>query len=594
MKSFLSFIFIVFYFQIFSQDISGAKPILTAEGTSIYPDDVIQLNCNFENVTITSNFNSDLGSPDSYRIEQVPYHSKSYLPTLEDNTVLTPSDLGIPGQIISDLPDDAWSSVQNLESNGSNLDFCYFGQPKTNFVISSNGLLSFNTAYANNFSYWNLATSGKIEPNANCGDNNDTILMFQDLNPQDSDSDFDSYSFWYIAGIEQERFFVMGSHHMPMYSCGADYGYATSQIVIYETTNIIEYNIKDKPLCDNWSGGFQAFGIQNSDSTIGYVIPGLDNLAQYQILDSEDTYSMSHINPIAPVHDKISYRFIPDGINGIPPVFGWYTNWDNTSNTGILVTNDINLTVHQNDLPLDANGDPVPMTYTAVVKYTEYCSGEIYYATNYVQLISSENPLCDDDGDSVPNAEEDLNNNDDLTDDDTDGDGIPNYLDSDDDNDNVSTLIETTSTYLNRNTNTFIDTDNDTIENYLDNDDDNDGILTINEDYNNNGDPTDDDTNNNGIPDYLDYSVALSTLDFNIDQLKIYPNPSNGILNISYDTEEISKIAITITNINGQILYKSHSSNLISKIDLNQFKTGFYYIKVRLNNKNITKIFFKK
>ena len=46
--------------------------------------------------------------------------------------------------------------------------------------------------------------------------------------------------------------------------------------------------------------------------------------------------------------------------------------------------------------------------------------------------------------------------------------------------------------------------DTDDIPDYIDWDDDNDGILTINEDPNNDNDPTNDDTDEDGIPNYLD------------------------------------------------------------------------------------------
>ncbi len=48
------------------------------------------------------------------------------------------------------------------------------------------------------------------------------------------------------------------------------------------------------------------------------------------------------------------------------------------------------------------------------------------------------------------------------------------------------------------------DTDGDGIPNYLDADDDGDGIDTADEDANGDGDPTNDDSDGDGIPDYLD------------------------------------------------------------------------------------------
>jgi hypothetical protein len=80
---------------------------------------------------------------------------------------------------------------------------------------------------------------------------------------------------------------------------------------------------------------------------------------------------------------------------------------------------------------------------------------------------------------------------------DHDNDGIPSYLEDlngdKDFNVNFENLEDTTDD----------DTDGDGTPDYADNDDDGDGILTINEDTNNDGDPTND-IGSNGIPRYLD------------------------------------------------------------------------------------------
>jgi len=80
---------------------------------------------------------------------------------------------------------------------------------------------------------------------------------------------------------------------------------------------------------------------------------------------------------------------------------------------------------------------------------------------------------------------------------DHDNDGIPSYLEDlngdKDFNVNFENLEDTTDD----------DTDGDGTPDYADNDDDGDGILTINEDTNNDGDPTND-IGSNGIPKYLD------------------------------------------------------------------------------------------
>ena len=62
---------------------------------------------------------------------------------------------------------------------------------------------------------------------------------------------------------------------------------------------------------------------------------------------------------------------------------------------------------------------------------------------NLVFTISTYNAFDQDlDGDGIPSAAEDVNNNGDFDDDDTDDDDIPNYLDVDDDDDGVLTFLE--------------------------------------------------------------------------------------------------------------------------------------------------------
>ncbi len=106
-------------------------------------------------------------------------------------------------------------------------------------------------------------------------------------------------------------------------------------------------------------------------------------------------------------------------------------------------------------------------------------------------------PNADEDGDGVTNLFEDVNQDGDCSNDDTDGDGMPNWRDPDDDGDGVLTAVELL----------YGDTDSDGIPNYLDADDDGDGVLTRDEDYNHDGDPTNDDRNGDGKPDYLDPNV---------------------------------------------------------------------------------------
>lgn len=125
------------------------------------------------------------------------------------------------------------------------------------------------------------------------------------------------------------------------------------------------------------------------------------------------------------------------------------------------------------------------------------------------------------------------------------------------------------------------DTDNDGLTNREDNDDDGDGILTINEDYNNNGDPRDDDTNNNNISDYLELNVTLTANNLSVGSYNIYPNPVTEFLIIE---SEVPINTIKIFNHIGQTIL-SETNKL--KINFSEFPSGLYFIKIEDINGNI-------
>ncbi len=136
-------------------------------------------------------------------------------------------------------------------------------------------------------------------------------------------------------------------------------------------------------------------------------------------------------------------------------------------------------------------------------QYALYLQEQITYCGDTdgsIQAIIDGLDCGDQDNDGVPNVYEDFNGDGDLTNDDTDMDLNPDYVDDDDDDDGVRTDAEV---MFDADGNPA-DTDGDGTPDYFDTDDDGDGILTIDEDIDGDGDPTNDDTDGDGIPNYLD------------------------------------------------------------------------------------------
>ena len=70
----------------------------------------------------------------------------------------------------------------------------------------------------------------------------------------------------------------------------------------------------------------------------------------------------------------------------------------------------------------------------------------------------------------------------------------------------------------------------------------------------------------------------------------IYPNPSTGAITIRFN-QQIDAIEVTVVNTLNCIVYKEPFENVIDKminIDLSDLAKGFYFIKLRMEDKEKT------
>ncbi len=362
-------------------DLSGPKPIIQVLNptTGSYQNlngATLELGCGVASYCIRATW-TDIGSPNEYRVESIPYTQQPYL---VNGT--TPAN----GFVFPSVNDDNWSAVQTLSTNAGAdlLSLCFFGNARNQITLSSNGAISFNLGYAGGYSDWTIHNMGKIAPSANMNPYAESILSpFHDTDPQHGNVDpINTFSYWDVKGNVGERYLIYGTHEMPMYSCDNNGDpRATHQVVFYETTNIIEFNIKKKPICPTWAGGFAALGIQNAALNLGYSAPGRDNLELWRIVDNAaDPFLTSD-----PTHTSMSesWRFIPDGVLGVAPLFTWYENYNHATETGDLLGSDPHnpyLCVAIGDVPTAG------VVYTAVVTYTDYCTGLVFNAATDVQF----------------------------------------------------------------------------------------------------------------------------------------------------------------------------------------------------------------
>lgn len=97
-------------------------------------------------------------------------------------------------------------------------------------------------------------------------------------------------------------------------------------------------------------------------------------------------------------------------------------------------------------------------------------------------------------------------------------------------------------------------------------------------------------TNSSSSSVYIDdvkweIALDLATIDFDITNLKYYPNPVKDVLNLTY-TKDISKIAVY--NLLGQKMIESAVNSTSAKIDMSALSNGSYILKFTSENQTKT------
>jgi len=200
------------------------------------------------------------GATTGYTVTQIPYN-----PPAAYNT----------GTAILVHTDDLWSSVITLPFN-----FCFYGNLYSSVVVGSNEIISFDVTSNAPGAYcaWSLTSGGTIPTSS--------YPLCSIMGPyQDIDPTYQGNIYEELIGTSPCRMLVVSFYHVPYYgdpnsvSTGYCSGalYATSQIVLYESTNIIEIYILNKADCSGWNNGLAIEGIQDATGTNATVVSGRNN-----------------------------------------------------------------------------------------------------------------------------------------------------------------------------------------------------------------------------------------------------------------------------------------------------------------------------
>lgn len=150
-------------------------------------------------------------------------------------------------------------------------DFCFLGNTYNQFYFGSNGWISFPGS--NN----SITYTSDIIPNMDPAVPKNCIMApWEDWHPGLC---VGPCLFYQTIGTAPNRKLICTWLNVPMYQCTSTQG--TFQVVIHETTNIIENFLDQKPSCPTWANGTATQGVHDITGTIAYTVPGR-NSTQWQ------------------------------------------------------------------------------------------------------------------------------------------------------------------------------------------------------------------------------------------------------------------------------------------------------------------------
>jgi len=207
--------------------------------------------------------------------------------------------------IVPDVhPDDQWATL--VIPIG--FTFTFYGNNYTKCLMGDNGNITFDTTLAGAYDPYSidgpLASGTLTAPDPGHLDNTIDGPWCDIYLPDGGDVTYST------DGIEPFRKFVATWCHCQMYTSGiCDSQWITTQIIIYETTNIVETHISHKTICTSWNGGYAEVGVKNSAGTASTVAPGRDYPTDWTGIDEAwrftpatggSSYTVASI-PYAPV-----------------------------------------------------------------------------------------------------------------------------------------------------------------------------------------------------------------------------------------------------------------------------------------------------
>lgn len=216
----------------------------------------INLSCGTPCITLNVQFPDLRALSDDYSFENTTTTSACY-PQVNP---------GVPGNPTNLFIDDEYSAVIPLP-----FSFPFFGASYNSLVASANGYLSFDASLAGQFSHFSTGP-GNL-PNASY---DRALIMgpYHDLQPEYTTSPTQRINY-VVVGSAPTRKWILSFYKLPLYSIACQNLIEnTHQIILHESTGIVEVTVLDKQICNGWNNGQAMIGMQDFTRTKFVMAPG--------------------------------------------------------------------------------------------------------------------------------------------------------------------------------------------------------------------------------------------------------------------------------------------------------------------------------
>ena len=219
--------------------------------------------------------------------------------------------------------------------------FCFYGNTYTQFVAGTNNNITFDLSQVNNYDAWPISIA--IPTSSDPMDN--VMGPWQDIDPTLDPQGVNDIKYQ-VLGCYPYRRLVVSYNNIPYfdtYDCPNMF--ATDQIKLFESTNVIEVHIGTKVSCTNWNSGYGIEGIQDASGTNATVVPGRNYPASWTA-------------------NNEARQFCP---NSPAPIVNWY-NGNTLVGTGLSVNvSPMMTTTYDAQIIYACSGDTAHFLYTVMV-----------------------------------------------------------------------------------------------------------------------------------------------------------------------------------------------------------------------------------